>query len=154
MSTDSAAGIATKVAAAGLFGLLAHKYLSARTVRTVPAVQCTWAKEISIPEQKKFAGLSFPLCLAPANEALGANDAASAVHAHVREDMAWIKEQLLQYGAILFRGFPTRDAASFDAFVCAFLSAYVSISQCACAHICARSKMDAMCGLTRVYVHS
>ena len=79
-----------------------------------------WAKEVLIPEQKSFDGVPFPMVLSPATEALAASSAALEVHACVRADMQWIAAQLLERGAIVFRGFPTRDAAAFDAFVNAF----------------------------------
>jgi hypothetical protein len=73
------------------------------------------AMKISIEEQKSFAGQSFPLVLAPNSEQSGRN--MDFWLNWTKENKALIKEELLKYGAVLFRGFPIQNAEDFDAFV-------------------------------------
>lgn len=70
------------------------------------------------PEQRTFDGRAFPLLLEP----VAGTDAAD-----LSEWIQWIDKQrasldaqLVQHGAILFRGLPVRSAADFDRFVGAF----------------------------------
>ena len=65
-----------------------------------------------IPEQKQVNGRDFPLVVAPHNDAV-ANDA-SAFDAWVSEQQEALKAQLIEHGAILFRGFPVTDADAFE----------------------------------------
>lgn len=74
-------------------------------------------KEINIHEQKHFEGVgSFPFVFGIEGEA---TNIAQAVD-WVKANKSFIESTLLQHGAILFRGFPTNDAAAFSEFVEAF----------------------------------
>jgi len=74
--------------------------------------------ETQIKEQKKFGERLFPFVLSPSNKSFdGADDDA---YEWVKNQRATLDAQLLQHGAILFRGFPLKDAKAFDKFITAF----------------------------------
>lgn len=73
---------------------------------------------VSVPGQKEFDGLPFPLILIP--------DAASSGRS-IDDWVAWIganltalRAAIIRYGAVLFRGFATPTPADFDRFTKAF----------------------------------
>jgi len=74
------------------------------------------AVEVRSEQQKEFNGQVFPLILSPSNTS-----------SSIEETVEWIQnnrqklnEQLLQYGAIVFRNFPTKTPEAFNSFVEAF----------------------------------
>jgi hypothetical protein len=76
------------------------------------------AVTVSIAEQKTYAGQVFPLVLSP-----NAENAAQNINFWLdwaREHKAPIKDELLKYGAVLFRDFPIQSPQDFDAFVKVF----------------------------------
>jgi len=80
------------------------------------------AQEISISEQKFFEGVgAFPYVFGVSDEG-GASERYTIEDAveWVKTNKAFIESTLLAHGAILFRGFPTNDAAAFNSFIEAF----------------------------------
>eukprot|EP00897_Mesotaenium_endlicherianum_P005114 jgi/Mesen1/4630/ME000239S03903 len=101
-------------------------------------------KSVSIPQQKTYENRVFPLVLSPAintgtfhqteahaspdqhngEPSSGASSPGSIgildVEAWVRQQKIWIENQLLEYGAVLLRGFPVESAADFNRVVEAF----------------------------------
>jgi len=81
-----------------------------------PRILC--AQEINISEQKHFEGVgSFPFVFGAAKD-----DTVTIYEAvdWVKYNKSLIESTLLKHGAILFRGFPTNDAAAFSDFVESF----------------------------------
>ncbi|BFZ20539.1 hypothetical protein BsWGS_23578 [Bradybaena similaris] len=74
-------------------------------------------REIQIPEQKKFNGQLFPLVLAPEPDKIVSIEAACEWFKGQRANVA---NALGQYGAVVFRGFPLKDAYDFDKFVTSY----------------------------------
>lgn len=72
--------------------------------------------QISIPEEKVFNDLAFPLTLAP-TEALKTSE---NVAEYIKTNYNHLMDLLLKHGAILFRGFPVMDAKDFNEFSLAF----------------------------------
>lgn len=70
------------------------------------------------PQQKVFDGLEFPLVLSPTSDS--SLTTIDATLEWIKNNKDAIEEQLLKYGAILFRSFPLNSPADFDAFVKAF----------------------------------
>jgi len=72
-------------------------------------------KEVTIPEQKTFDGVAFPLVL---------NSTKTQSKYEIIENIAShksdIEKKCLDHGAILFRGLPIDNAEDFDSFVSAF----------------------------------
>ncbi len=66
----------------------------------------------AIPEQKKVAGLDFPLVVTPNEGALLQNK--QAFNQWVTAEKDELQALLIKHGAILFRGFPVDDAADFE----------------------------------------
>ncbi|RUS87199.1 hypothetical protein EGW08_005039, partial [Elysia chlorotica] len=74
-----------------------------------------------ISDQKDFGDFRFPLVLSPSeSESRKSIDTVDAACDWVKNNKAELDAQLLQNGAILFRGFPLKDAQDFDKFVGAF----------------------------------
>lgn len=71
---------------------------------------------ITIPEQKFFHDKAFPLALSPTKELVTADDTVK----YIKDNYDSLMDQLLEHGAILFRGFPITDAKEFNAFSLAF----------------------------------
>ncbi|XP_061177233.1 uncharacterized protein LOC133185964 [Saccostrea echinata] len=86
--------------------------------------QKSLVKEINLPlpQQKDFNGTVFPLILSPNDncENQTSFDSIANVIEWVQKDKSLIEDQLLRYGAILFRDFPVNSPSDFDAFVKAF----------------------------------
>ena len=92
--------------------------------------------ETSLPQQKIFDGVAFPLVLkasaTPADSvkpAVGDNGEDSGVSTSltaadavqwIADNRAWLQEQWNQRGAVLLRGLPLKTAADFNAVVEAF----------------------------------
>jgi hypothetical protein len=72
--------------------------------------------EISIPEEKKFGDVVFPLSLGPTTEIKTIENAIE----YIKKNMDSLMNKLLIHGAILFRGFPINDPKDFNDFVLAF----------------------------------
>lgn len=77
-------------------------------------------KEVRIPEQKEFDQQVFPLVLTPDPDSRKQIETAQDAFDWLDGQRAFISQQLLKYGAILFRGFPLKDAQDFDGFVTAY----------------------------------
>lgn len=75
-------------------------------------------KESTVPGQRSFDGIAFPLVLSPA----GCSEAESAGFWNdwVEEHLETIENLLLRHGAILFRNFPFDTAVEFDKFAKSF----------------------------------
>ena len=74
-----------------------------------------------IADQKDFGDTRFPLVLTPTeSESSKSITTADAACDWVKSNKENIGAQLLQNGAIMFRGFPLKDAYDFDKFVGAF----------------------------------
>lgn len=82
----------------------------------MPEVSVTeMVQELQLPEQKEFDDKLFPLAL----NALALQDMTSTLE-WVHHQQTTLDKLLLEYGAILFRGFPVKDPTDFDSFVKAF----------------------------------
>ena len=68
-----------------------------------------YVHEFTFPEQKKIDDLPFPLAL-DGHQIPSKETALEWIHEHKDR----LKEQLLEHGAILFRGFPLQGADSFE----------------------------------------
>lgn len=77
------------------------------------------AKESSCKEQKTFEGKAFPLVLEPKDNTEGENSIEKCVE-WVSQNREQLRQQLLDYGAILFRNFPTKTPEAFNSFVESF----------------------------------
>ncbi|XP_012945458.1 clavaminate synthase-like protein At3g21360 [Aplysia californica] len=76
---------------------------------------------VTISEQKQVGQQLFPFVLSPEKKAeSAAMTSSSAACEWVRNQKSAIDAQLLEHGAILFRGFPLDDAQAFDDFVTSF----------------------------------
>ena len=78
----------------------------------------TGISAVAIPEQKVVDGQTFPLVLTPSAD--GKSRDIESWCQWVRDNVPVLREALLKYGAVLFRGFPIKEAAEFDAFVKSF----------------------------------
>ena len=67
---------------------------------------------LTLPEQKYFDGLPFPLILTPTV----ADRSSADWQQWVRANLEALKSTLIKYGAILFRGFPMDTPEDFDLF--------------------------------------
>jgi len=74
--------------------------------------------QVSDPAQKVFDGQVFPLILSPSNESKGVP--LQDVTAWIKENKASILEKLFTYGAVVFRGFPTKTPEDFNTFTTSF----------------------------------
>lgn len=74
------------------------------------------AKESSIPQQKTFDGVPFPLVLSPTDS----STSLQGLLDHIRSQKELLQSQRLKHGAILFRGFPINSPEDFNAIVEAF----------------------------------
>lgn len=72
-------------------------------------------KEVSIPQQKQYDGMPFPLVLNPA-----VNRSAEEWSKVIQDNHDTMKALTTKYGAILFRGFPLETPKCFDDFSKAF----------------------------------
>ncbi|XP_076454585.1 uncharacterized protein LOC143289486 [Babylonia areolata] len=86
-----------------------------RGSQTVGKITNQQVSELRIPEQKKFHGKPFPLVVG-ASRLGNVSSALEWVESHTDD----FEEILVEYGAIVFRGFPLKDPRDFDAFVKAF----------------------------------
>ncbi|CAL1545521.1 unnamed protein product [Lymnaea stagnalis] len=77
-------------------------------------------KEVRIPEQKEFDQQVFPLVLTPNPDSDSKFETAQDAFDWLEGQRGFISQQLLKYGAILFRGFPFKDAQDFDGFVTSY----------------------------------
>lgn len=75
-----------------------------------------FAEEIQSPMQREFDGILVPLVLSCAKKGATIEEYAKWVTKH----QALLEQKLARHGAILFRGFPTKDAATFNTFIEAF----------------------------------
>ena len=75
----------------------------------------TAVMRLSIPEQKTFKGQCFPLVITPVQE-YNSRDLEFWC-SWIKDNNNWLEDELLQYGAILFRDFPITSAEDFDVFV-------------------------------------
>lgn len=83
---------------------------------------------VSIPEQREFQGLPFPLVLSPvARGSPIANGHTNGDHANAADLQGWVAEKrgeleqlALKHGAVLLRGFAVTDPAKFNEVVEAF----------------------------------
>ena len=72
--------------------------------------------EISIPEEKHFNNLVFPLTIGTTENVKVVENAVE----FVSQNLNLIKEKLEKHGAILFRGFPIHEPKDFNDFAVAF----------------------------------
>ena len=76
-----------------------------------------------IKDQKVFGDTRFPLVLSPTgsdSDICKSFSTVDAVCEWLKTNMTEIEDRLLENGAIMFRGFPLKDAQDFDKFVGAF----------------------------------
>jgi len=73
-------------------------------------------KEITVPQQHHYDGISFPLILSPVQS----SPSTELSTQWVRNNRQYIEEKLVQHGAILFRGFNLSTAQDFYDFTLAF----------------------------------
>lgn len=71
---------------------------------------------ISLPGQREFEGVPFPLGLECQASGTSLDDTVAWLHEH-REELC---EKASRHGAVLFRGFPVATAQDFDRFIAAF----------------------------------
>lgn len=81
-------------------------------------LDATFASEISLPspQQRTFNGVTCPLVL-QCNKPTATNEEAAQ---WVTDNQTWLEGALAKHGAVLFRGFPVKDADGCDGFVRAF----------------------------------
>lgn len=74
---------------------------------------------VSIPEQREFEGLPFPLVLSPAAPAANghSNESKADLSSWVAEKQQELERLALTHGAVLLRGFDVPDPAVFNAVV-------------------------------------
>eukprot|EP00249_Psilotum_nudum_P018823 c26977_g1_i1 orf=139-1128(+) len=76
--------------------------------------------EVSVPQQKVIDGIAFPKILQPAAGCGDEGEEITRAVESVKQNRAWLEEQLHLHDAIMFRGFGLRSATDFEAFVEAF----------------------------------
>ena len=70
----------------------------------------------TIDEEKFFYDRVFPLTISPKS----GNESLDDTLTKIKDNKQLIVDSLTQHGAILFRGFPIRDANDFNRFILAF----------------------------------
>jgi len=78
-------------------------------------------REINIPEQKNFDGVSFPFVFAPTDKDSMTFEKAKK---WISDNKEGLENRLTKHGAVLFRGFPINTAEEFNDFISAFEYSY------------------------------